>query len=120
MMAIQICCLAGIVVKGHKNLNNLVYHVKSLGAAKQLEHLDNDKRETMQTRILQDFQLEAYGLAERRCKKDSRTERHPSRKGALVRRLRQSTSYMHPFPLLTAASLGMTRPFLASDEMTAG
>jgi hypothetical protein len=62
MMAIQICCLAGIVVKGHKNLNNLVYPVKSLGAAKQLEHLDNDERETMQTRILQDFQLEAYGF----------------------------------------------------------
>jgi hypothetical protein len=62
MMAIQICCLAGIVVKGHKNLNNLVYPVKSLGAAKQLEHLDNNKRETMQTRTLQDFQLEAYGF----------------------------------------------------------
>jgi hypothetical protein len=62
MMANQLCCLAGIVMKGHKNLNNLVYPVKSLGAAKQLEHLDNDERETMQMRILQDFQLEAYGF----------------------------------------------------------
>jgi hypothetical protein len=62
MMAIEICCLAGIVVKGHKNLNNLVYPVKSLGAAKHLEHLENNKQETMQMRILQDFQLEAYGF----------------------------------------------------------
>jgi hypothetical protein len=61
-MAIQICCLARIVMKDHKNLNYLVYTVKSLGAAKQLEHLDNDEQESMQMRILQDFQLEAYGF----------------------------------------------------------
>jgi len=52
MMAVQMCCLSGIVVKGHKNLNNLVYPVKTSGAAKQLKHLDNDERQAMQMRIL--------------------------------------------------------------------
>jgi len=61
MMAVQMLCLAGIVVKGHKNLNNLVYPVQKLGAAKQLEDLNNDERQCMQMRIVDDFELHEYG-----------------------------------------------------------
>jgi hypothetical protein len=41
MISVLICCLAKVVVNGHRNLNNLVYPVGKLGAAKQLSHLKN-------------------------------------------------------------------------------
>jgi hypothetical protein len=41
MIAVQICCLAKVMVNGHHNLNNLVYPIGNLGAAKQLSHLKN-------------------------------------------------------------------------------
>jgi hypothetical protein len=44
MVALQICCLTKVVVKGYVNLNNLVYPVLNLGAAKQRSHLDSSKR----------------------------------------------------------------------------
>jgi hypothetical protein len=47
MIALQVCCLGEVIVKGHKNLNNLFYPVASLGAAAQLSHL-KDKSERLE------------------------------------------------------------------------
>jgi hypothetical protein len=47
MVALQICCLTKVVVKGYTNLNNLVYPVLNLGAAKQRSHLDSSDRPEM-------------------------------------------------------------------------
>jgi len=46
MVAVQICCLAKVVVKGHKNLHNLVYPVSKLGAAAQLSLVHASSRKT--------------------------------------------------------------------------
>jgi len=45
MLAVQICCLAKVVVCGHKDLHNLVYPVSKLGAARQLGHIDEHERQ---------------------------------------------------------------------------
>jgi hypothetical protein len=39
-------------VKGHANLNNLVYPVSNLGAAKQMSHLDSSERPEMLCTII--------------------------------------------------------------------
>ena len=41
MIALQICCLTKVVLEVHANLNNLVCPVASLGAAKQVDHLES-------------------------------------------------------------------------------
>jgi len=61
MLAVQICCLAKVVVKVHKNLHNLVYPVTSLGATEQLEHLDAHERPAMLELIARESGLGAYG-----------------------------------------------------------
>jgi len=61
MVVVQICCLAGIVVKPHKNLHNLVYPVSNLGAAAQLEHVDQMERGVILDRICSEFDMEHYG-----------------------------------------------------------
>jgi hypothetical protein len=47
MLIVQTLCLAGVVVKGHKDLYNLVYPVHNLGMAKQLEHIGNSDQPGM-------------------------------------------------------------------------
>jgi hypothetical protein len=47
MTIVQTCCLAGVVVKGHKDLHNLVYLVSKLGGAEQLKLIHNHKRPDM-------------------------------------------------------------------------
>jgi len=61
MVAVQICCLAKVVVKGHKNLHNLVYPVAGLGAAEQLKHVDATERPTVLKLIHKESGMEAYG-----------------------------------------------------------
>jgi hypothetical protein len=61
MMILQICCLAGIMQKGHKDLHNLVYPVAGLGAAGQLEHVEPKDRPTVLHCIISEFDLEDYG-----------------------------------------------------------
>jgi hypothetical protein len=39
MLIIQICCLAKVGINEHRDLNNLVYPMSSLGVAKQLSHV---------------------------------------------------------------------------------
>ena len=62
MLAVQICCLAKVVVSGHGNLNNLVYPVAGLGARNQLSHLKNssDRQEVVNT-IVYEMEMEEYG-----------------------------------------------------------
>lgn len=62
MLAIQICCLAKVVVTGHANLNNLVYPVSGLGARGQLDHLktSSDRQEVIVT-IVCEMEMEEYG-----------------------------------------------------------
>jgi len=62
MMIVQIHCLAGIMVKGHKDLHNLVYPVSSLGAAQQLVHLEAHGRPTVLNMILKENDIKQYGL----------------------------------------------------------
>jgi hypothetical protein len=62
MICIQICCYASIIVKGHKDLHNVVYPVASLGAAAQLEHIFPSKRPYVQEIIMGENGLEDYGL----------------------------------------------------------
>jgi hypothetical protein len=52
MVVLQICCLTKVVVKGHANLNNLVYPISNLGAAKQMSHLDSSERPEMLRTII--------------------------------------------------------------------
>ena len=61
MMILQICCMAGIMQKGHKDLHNLVYPVASLGAAEQLEHVDRKDRPAVLHCIISECHLEDYG-----------------------------------------------------------
>lgn len=61
MVALQICCLTKVVVKGHANLNNLVYPVSNLGAAKQMSHLDSSERPEMLRTIVQEMEVTRYG-----------------------------------------------------------
>jgi len=61
MIAIQICCLAKAVVKGHKNLHNLVYPVSNLGAADQVLHLLTSERPNVLSLIIRERGLEDYG-----------------------------------------------------------
>ena len=58
--SVQICVLAGIVVKGHKDLHNLVYPVASLGAAKQLEHILHEECPRVQQQIIAELGMEGY------------------------------------------------------------
>jgi hypothetical protein len=61
MVALQICCLTKVVVKGHANLNNLVYPVSNLGAAKQMSHLDSSERSEMLRTIIREMEVTHYG-----------------------------------------------------------
>lgn len=62
LIAVQICCLGKVVVKGHPNLNNLVYPVASLGAARQLSHLkDKSERLEILNTIICEMKVEEYG-----------------------------------------------------------
>ena len=62
MLAVQICCLAKIVVTGHANLNNLVYPVAGLGARNQLSHLkDSNDRWLVVNTIVHEMEMEEYG-----------------------------------------------------------
>jgi hypothetical protein len=62
MIAVQICCLAKVVVNGHRNLNNLVYPVGKLGAAKQLSLLKNvGERPEMINTIKREMDVDEYG-----------------------------------------------------------
>jgi hypothetical protein len=61
MVALQICCLTKVVVKGHANLNNLVYPVSNLGAAKQMSHLDSSERPEMLRTISREMEVTHYG-----------------------------------------------------------
>jgi len=61
MLIVQTLCLAGVVVKGHKDLYNLVYPVHNLGAAKQLEHIRNIDRPGMLDYLSTETGLEAFG-----------------------------------------------------------
>jgi hypothetical protein len=61
MVALQICCLMKVVVKGHANLNNLVYPISNLGAAKQMSHLDSSERPEMLQTIIQEMEVTHYG-----------------------------------------------------------
>jgi hypothetical protein len=62
MIAVQICCLAKVMVNGHRNLNNLVYPVGKLGAAKQLSHLKNvGERPEMINTIKREMDVDEYG-----------------------------------------------------------
>jgi len=45
----------------NKNLLNTVYPVAGSGAAKQLEHIDQDKREEVTARISHEFKLTPFG-----------------------------------------------------------
>jgi hypothetical protein len=60
MLAIQICCLAKVIVPGHANLNNLVYPVSGLGARSQLDHLENssERQEVVNTIV---YEMDEYG-----------------------------------------------------------
>jgi hypothetical protein len=49
------------VVKGHKDLYNLVYSVHNLGAAKQLEHIGNSDQPGMLHYLSAETGLEAFG-----------------------------------------------------------
>jgi hypothetical protein len=61
MVALQICCLMKVVVKGHANLNNLVYPISNLGAAKQMSHLDSSERSEMLRTIIREMEVTHYG-----------------------------------------------------------
>jgi hypothetical protein len=61
MVVLQICCLTKVVVKGHANLNNLVYPISNLGAAKQMSHLDSSERPEMLHTIICEMEVTHYG-----------------------------------------------------------
>jgi hypothetical protein len=61
MLVVQICVLAGITVKGHKDLHNLVIPVATLGVAKQLEHVSPHEHPMILRWILSKFGMEDYG-----------------------------------------------------------
>jgi hypothetical protein len=62
MIVVQICCLAKVVVKGHGNLNNLVYPVSGLGARSQLSHLkDSMDRQEVINMIVHEMGMEELG-----------------------------------------------------------
>jgi hypothetical protein len=62
MIAVQICCLAKVVVKGHGNLKNLVYPVSGLGARSQLSHLkDSMDRQEVINMIVHEMGMEELG-----------------------------------------------------------
>jgi hypothetical protein len=78
MICVQICCYARIIVKGHKDLHNLIYPVASLGAAAQLEHIYPSERPYVQEIIMRENVLEDYGL---NCVEGSLCETSESRVG---------------------------------------
>jgi hypothetical protein len=61
MVVLQICCLTKVVVKGHANLNNLVYPVLNLEAAKQMSHLDCSERPELLCTIIREMEVTHYG-----------------------------------------------------------
>jgi hypothetical protein len=61
MIAVQICCLAKVMVNGHRNLNILVYPIGNLGAAKQLSHLKNvGERPEMLNTVKREMDVDEY------------------------------------------------------------
>jgi hypothetical protein len=62
MIIVQICCLINLVIKSHKDLHNLVYPVLSLGAAKQLEHVQPGDRFYVLNLIMKWFMLRHLGM----------------------------------------------------------
>jgi hypothetical protein len=61
VVVLQICCLTKVVVKGHASLNNLVYPISILGAAKQMSHLDSSERPEMLRTIIREMEVTHYG-----------------------------------------------------------
>ena len=61
MIVVQICCLINLVVKSDKDLNNLVYPVSSLGAAKQLKHVEPGDRFYVLNLIMERFLMQHLG-----------------------------------------------------------
>jgi len=61
MLVVQICCLVKVIVKGHKDLHNLVYPVASLGAAAQLSHVHASERPDILDLIVRENGLKDYG-----------------------------------------------------------
>jgi hypothetical protein len=62
MIIVQICCLINLVIKSHEDLHNLVYPVLSLGAAKQLEHVQPGDRFYVLNLIMKRFMLRHLGM----------------------------------------------------------
>jgi hypothetical protein len=61
MFIVQICCLAKVSLQGHKDLNNLVYPVSSLGGAEQLSHVNPKDWQYVLSLILKEMDLQEYG-----------------------------------------------------------
>ena len=62
MLVVQMCVMIKVGIKnGHVDLHNLVYPVATLGAAKQLEHIDVEERPYVQSLILRETGLEKFG-----------------------------------------------------------
>jgi hypothetical protein len=61
VIVVQICCLIKVEITGHADLHNLVYPVASLGAAKQLVHVDHHDRPYFLSIIIYETGLEDFG-----------------------------------------------------------
>ena len=61
MIVVQILVLAGVVVRDHPRLNDLVYPVAKLGAAEQLQHIQPEDRPLIHNRIMSEFNTEDCG-----------------------------------------------------------
>ena len=61
MIVVQICCLINLVVKSDKDLNNLVYPVSALGAAKQLNHVEPGNQFYVLNLIMERFWMQHLG-----------------------------------------------------------
>jgi hypothetical protein len=62
ILIIQICCLAKVGITGHRDLNNLMYPVSSLGAESScLAHINPSDQPYIFSLILREMQLELCG-----------------------------------------------------------
>jgi hypothetical protein len=61
MLVVQICVLAGIIVRGHKDLWNLVSPLAKLSAAKELEHIVPHECPMVLKRLVTEFGMDGYG-----------------------------------------------------------
>jgi len=62
LLAVQICCLAKAVTKGHENLHNLIYPVAHLGVASQLDHVTPHERPDVLKYIINETGVSQYKL----------------------------------------------------------